>query len=143
MFTLAGCGTQDRPLVPVSGQVTLDGSPLKEVVVNFTPIGETKGSGALAGTNLEGRFTLIDVRGQPGAHVGEYKVSLYPTSVRPPSDVPIDVVMAGNSGGLPEVYINPVYTPLRATIPEGGGNVEIHVRRTGKDAAVKTTPFPP
>jgi hypothetical protein len=126
----------------VSGQVMLDDIPLKEVVVNFTPIGETKGSGAIAGTDLDGRFTLIDVRGQQGAHPGEYKVSVYPTAVSPPSDVPVDVVMAGNSGNLPAVYVNPVHTPLRATVPAAGGEVEIRLKRSGKDATVTISPFP-
>jgi hypothetical protein len=65
-------------LAPVTGRVTLDDKPVPNMIVNFTPLGETAGNGALGHTDADGRFTLLDARGEAGAYVGEYKVSFYP-----------------------------------------------------------------
>ena len=77
----AGC-RQAPGLVPVSGRVTLDDKPVQQMLVNLTPLGDTQGNGALACTDSEGRFTLLDSRGGAGAYVGEYKVSFYPSASR-------------------------------------------------------------
>src|SRR5262249_39741772 len=79
MTALAGSGSKSG-LVPVGGRVTLDGQPVPKVVVTFTPIGNTLGSGSVGSADADGWFTLTDVRGSAGAYAGEYKISLYPGS---------------------------------------------------------------
>src|SRR5262245_19266440 len=131
----AGCAGKE-PLVPVRGRVTLDGKPVKEVVVTFTPVGDTKGSGSVGATDADGRFTLTDVRGSAGAYVGEYKVSLYPARTGTRPDDPADVVSKGG-GNVPAIYIDPNRTPLRATVPPAGGSVEILLTASGQGATAK------
>lgn len=141
LFTGAGCAGKD-PLVPVRGRITLDGKPLKDVIVTFTPIGDTRGNGALGGTDADGRFTLTDVRGSAGAVVGEYKVSLYPAPASSRRDDPADVVSKGGLG-VPAIYLDLNNTPLRATIPPGGGTVELLLTGSGKGATTKSVPHTP
>lgn len=138
LFPILACSKPPSLLVPVHGQVTMDGTPLTKVSVYFRPVGETRGNGALGGVDAGGRFELIDVRGEKGAYVGEYVVTLYPAPAAGPSDDPRDVVSMGN-GTLPMIYINPEETPLRATIPPRGGTVDIMLTTTGDGATTKTT----
>jgi hypothetical protein len=52
----------------------------------------------------------------------------------------LDVVSAPSKGGLPAIYLDPNQTPLRATVPQGGGTIDLHLTKTGAGAAAKTTP---
>jgi hypothetical protein len=137
---VAGCG-KGSGVVPVSGRVTLEGEPVKNMMVNFTPAGETEGHGAIAVTDADGRFTLQGVRGESGVRVGEYKVSFYPADVPATPDDPADVVGASRRRtGLPGIYLDANQTPLRVAIPEGGGTVEVILTKSGKGATTKVTP---
>lgn len=134
---LCGCGGGPG-LVPVEGRVLLDGRPVREVVVTFTPLDETPGSGSIGSTDAEGRFALTDVRGSPGVYVGTYRVSLYPAPTVAARDDPADVVARGD--GVPAIYIDPNRTPLRALVPPGGGTVEVFLTGSGQGATTTTTP---
>ncbi len=143
LLPLIGCDQPGPVLVPVQGRITLDGKPVSEHVVTFSPIGNTQGNGAMGPTDEQGKFALTDVRGETGAHVGHYKVHLYPTPVTPPNDVPSDVVSVGGGGGsVPAIYIDPNYTPVVATVPEEGCFVEITLTANGQGATSETKPLP-
>lgn len=140
---LAGCSGKQSALVPVRGRVTLNDAPVKEVIVNFGPIKNTAGSGALGATDDDGQFELTDVRGKKGAHPGDYKIHLYPAPLGKASSAPADVVSAGGGGGkVPAIYINPINTPLVASVPETGGFVEVTLTPDGKNARTTTTNLP-
>jgi hypothetical protein len=136
----AGCG-KGSGLVPVEGRVTLDGKPVKEVIVNFQPINDTPGNGALGSTDPDGRFTLTDARGEAGVYAGEYKVIFYPAL---PAGVkegdPADVVGVARGRNVPAIYLDVNHTPLRATVPQGGGTFEVILTKSGKGAAAKIAP---
>lgn len=140
LLVTAGCGADNPALVPVTGIVTMDGHPVAELIVTFTPTGETLGNGALGGTDTEGRFTLADVRGGAGAHMGKYKVSLYPTPSGKAVGLPTDVVSSG-AAGIPALLMDPNNTPLRATVPASGAEVEIALTARGKGSAVNVKPI--
>lgn len=138
-----GCSGQQSPLVPVRGRVTMNEAPVKEVIVNFGPIKNTAGSGALGATDDDGRFELTDVRGTKGTHPGEYKIHLYPAPLGRTTSAPADVVSAGGGGSkVPAIYIDPINTPLTANVPEGGGYVEVALTPDGKNARTTTTKVP-
>lgn len=137
-------GCEKKPaLVPVQGRVTLDEQPVKDMMVNFTAIGETQGSGALGATDGDGKFTLMDVRGGEGAYAGEYKVSFYPGGTRTNAGDPADVVGAARSKDVPAIYLDGNQSPLRATVPPGGGTVDVFLTKTGKGGTTKVTPNGP
>lgn len=87
----AGCGKSD--VVPVSGTVTLDGSPLARATVVFEPDSDAKepGPGSTGVTDENGRFTLqIATTNAPGAIVGKHRVRItaYEGDTDPPSSDP-------------------------------------------------------
>jgi hypothetical protein len=138
---LVGCSDAKPVLVPVRGRITLRDVPVKEVIVNFAPTGNTTGSGALGATDADGRFELTDARGETGAHPGDYKIHLYPAPRARSSDVPTDVVSAGGGGGIPAIYIDPNNTPLVANVPPEGGHVEVVLTADGRNTRTTTSPL--
>src|SRR5262245_5494917 len=136
----AGC-SRASPLVPIAGRVTLEDKPVPNMIVNFTPLGETAGNGALGCTNDEGKYTLLDARGEAGAYIGEYKVSFYPALSRNKQvDPALDVISVPSKAGLPSIYMDPNLTPLRANVPKGGGTIDLVMTRTGSGAPAKPAP---
>lgn len=72
LCTLTGCN--DGPqIVPVSGQVTIDGKPLTYGTVMFVNTGSRPASGRL---DSEGRFQLSCFEEGDGAIVGRHRVSV-------------------------------------------------------------------
>jgi hypothetical protein len=79
LLIMCGCG--DNKLAPVSGRVLVDGEPVENLVVLFQPIGgrdnENPGKGSSARTDKDGRYTLEQDAGVPGAVVGKHKVAIF------------------------------------------------------------------
>jgi hypothetical protein len=70
LLALLGCGQGGR--VSVEGTVTLDGKPLKEGTVQFTPLAGT--NGPTAGANIvDGKFVVPP---QGGPFVGKFQVQI-------------------------------------------------------------------
>jgi len=78
-LTFAGCGASGPETAPVSGTVTLDGSPVDGAAVVFVPAGG--GRPASATTDPSGNFTLE-------ANVGRNAVTVSKT--KPIGDVPVE-----------------------------------------------------
>ena len=68
-----GCGESGPPLGTVSGVVTMDGEPLANALVTFTP--EAGGRGSIGKTDAGGKYELAFVDGK-GALIGNHKVSV-------------------------------------------------------------------
>lgn len=132
-----GCGGSDAnlpPLVPVTGTITMDGKALESASVTFIPVGATRGNGATGYTDSNGKYELATPGGDKGAPVGQYKV-LLSKMVMPdgspyrgesgvaPMDSPAREV-------LPAKYSDYDQTILKATVPEGGGEVNLQVKLT-------------
>lgn len=73
LVLLAGCGESRPTRVPVSGQVLIDGQPLKFGFIRFIPEGARPSGAKLDG---EGRFTLSCFDGADGAVPGKHKVEI-------------------------------------------------------------------
>lgn len=71
----AGCGGGGGgpPLGRVSGVVTLDGQPLADATVTFTPATGRPSQGV---TGSDGRYTLAYTAEQPGAMLGDHVVRI-------------------------------------------------------------------
>lgn len=69
----AGCGSRGPRLARVQGKVTMDGEPLANVIVTFTPEGGGIASSGI--TNEKGEYELACPQGK-GAVVGRHKVSV-------------------------------------------------------------------
>jgi hypothetical protein len=76
---LAGCGGADTELeglVPVTGTVTLKGSPLGGASVCFVPTGTSEARAASAITDDTGHFELMTLNPGDGAAPGDYQVTV-------------------------------------------------------------------
>jgi hypothetical protein len=75
-FCVSGCGGAASVNVgKVRGKVTLEGQPLGDALVTFTPVQEG-GSSALGKTDVDGSYRLSYANGIEGAEIGENRVSI-------------------------------------------------------------------
>jgi hypothetical protein len=120
LFGLAGCGSADPVLTPVSGTITVGEQPLAGAFVRFIPQGSTPGHGGAGRTDEQGKYEVIAHRSKnrKGLVPGEYKVvvtrMLMPDgSPLPPDTPPID---SGARESVPEPYCKLQRTPLTLTV---------------------------
>lgn len=73
---LAGCGDGRGARVPVTGTVSIDGSPLKFGSVTFLPVSNDGGPKRAGGGSLDesGRFQISSFTPNDGLMVGKYEV---------------------------------------------------------------------
>jgi hypothetical protein len=74
----AGCQRSPYEIVPVSGQIRLNGEPLPDARLGFEPVSDGRGivvgPASYAKTDEQGRFTLVTARSQRGAVAGKHQV---------------------------------------------------------------------
>ena len=70
----AGDGGDQPELATVSGQVTLDGKPLPNVILTFKPIGEGRSSSGVA--DEDGNYTLQYTANADGAMIATHRVKV-------------------------------------------------------------------
>lgn len=115
---LTGCGGSAAPtppipaeLIPVSGNVTLDGKPLPDALVLFLPPASTDPWREARGvTDAQGHYELIYYGEHKGTVPGEHEVRI---TARDPADIEKQIV--------PETYntrstLNKTVTPETTTI---------------------------
>lgn len=73
-FAVWGCDTPGPSLVHVTGTVTLDGRPLSNASIHFTPT--QGGRGSYSRIDEQGRYALHFLPGRPGALAGMHRVSI-------------------------------------------------------------------
>ncbi len=104
-------------LYPVTGKITLEKQPLGGAVIRFIPTGETLGTGATGWSKPDGAYEL-EAREGRGAAAGEYRIVI--------------------SKADPRELLHPNYsddekTILTARVPEGGGQIDFPLTRSGKN----------
>jgi hypothetical protein len=145
LFGLAGCGGLDVDLAPVEGTITMDGQPVADAGVVFTPKKEEQGPSASATTDANGHFTLITVN-RPGAVLGEHFVVItkmeMPNLPRGP-DGQVDesrlreVKEIKTDYYVPAKYSTPATSGLEATVHSSGNNFTFDLM---SDETVTKTP---
>jgi len=111
------------PLGLVSGRVTLDGQPLADVTVEFTP---AEGGPSYGLTDGRGRYKLAYLPGQEGATVGEHTVRLTTYNWVTHDDGTKEEVPER----LPARYN--VDSQLRATVAGGSQTIDWELRSDGR-----------
>lgn len=131
---LAGCRSQEYEVVPVSGQVTVDGKPLPDVGIVFVPLAKGRdnpniGPGSLGRTDADGRFTLQTVHGDKGAVPTEHVVRMAPAPNQGDLDSPEGLVPEGSN--VPEP------APRASALPRQAldGSLRFQVPPQGTDQA--------
>lgn len=118
---IAGCSdaTDERPRQPVSGEVTIDGEPLKSGMIQFNP---TEPGVAVPGgaAITDGKYAMSTV---DGLVPGPYQVAV--TSAPAPSEAPAAGSMPGDPLPPPKEPIPSIYnakTTLTAKVTQEGPN---------------------
>ncbi len=79
-LVLGGCDASPFDVAPVSGRVTLDGEPLANAKIAFSPMMQSDspvvGPGSIGKTDEQGRYTLETFHGDTGAVVGSHAVQM-------------------------------------------------------------------
>jgi hypothetical protein len=110
----------DLPREAVSGTVTLDGQPLANGTISFSPAGGSGGPGG-GGVIGGGKFSIPR---ETGLVPGNYNVALYASEKRAEQTKPAQAG-GGKPAERPKELIPAKYntsTELKAEIKKGGGN---------------------
>jgi len=122
MVTALGCSNRD--LGQVSGTVTLDGEPLADAMVIFTPM--TGGRPAAGRTDAQGRYELIFDRAGAGAVHGEHFVEIRTADERILEDDSVEVIPER----VPAKYN--ATSELRRTVEEGSNVFDFELEGDGE-----------
>ena len=146
-IALAGCGgageDPNRPTTyPVTGIVTLNGSPVEGAQITFySEAGGDAAQGAFGRTDAEGRYSLTSFDPGDGAVAGSYIVTVAKYSSSPESSAPLtesdpNYIPPGAPGykepeppknELPTKYSAVQTTDLRATVKEGENKIPLEL----------------
>lgn len=96
VLAVTGCGRSGN-VAKVNGTVTLDGAPLSDALVTFSP---KQGAPSRGRTDSSGRYALQYTRDIEGAEIGEHTVSITTAS-------------AGNPDAEPPVAPTPEKVPVK------------------------------
>jgi len=123
---VSGCGGDAKQYrtAPVSGRVTLDGEPLTNAFVRFTPtrgdsLASQIGPEATATTDDSGNFKLVTAFNDPGASVGKNQVMINTRQTKvDPNDA--DKVLETAKERVPKRYFDREI--LSFDVPESGSD---------------------
>lgn len=132
---ISGCGGPGYDLVPVEGTVTLNGKPLANKSLLFTP---ESGAGISASANSDGsgKYKLIAIvtgvtEQQYGVPPGKYKVTVTEPIIPIKSEgMPEGFFMpdATEKSEIPNNYQARETTPLTVDVPETGGAINLELK---------------
>jgi len=124
-----GCSDGRLRTEPVTGVVTLDGEPLADATVRFSPKVEGEGAPGFARTNERGEYRLQTMQGNPDAGTlpGEYAVTVVKYREVPTGRRDVDVFTGEATEEMTtvllfprmQVYANAETTPFSATVVKG------------------------
>ncbi len=125
-----GCGNKKMATNMVTGIVTLDGAPLADATVTFSPVAE--GMLAVGRTDNAGQFTLQTQLGGVGKGTteGEYaitvsKISAEPTGKTYTNESGETVDAVEDKQHVPAIYTKAKTSPLKHTIVKGKNTVTL------------------
>ena len=128
LATVAGCGGVDDGFSyqPVSGRITVDGTPQAGLTVTFVPQSKNLNSGrpSVGVTDQDGRYEAHTIDGRTGAALGEHIVSISSEQVDMETQ---DVVVREE---IPLRYNK--RSTLRFTVPSGGTEAADFMIESGK-----------
>jgi hypothetical protein len=125
-FAVAGCTPAGSP--PITGKVTLDGSPLTHADVEFEKRDKEGVAKFAAKTDAEGKFKVPSVPGRTIAP-GTYQVLVTKwVDAKGKETDPENVEMLKASGNakniVPAKYSDPAFSPLKAEIKSGANELQ-------------------
>jgi hypothetical protein len=123
VFVLSGCNSEKIPgLGQVTGVVTMDGKPLPDATLVFTPA-EAGATASFGQTDASGKYELYYSRGHKGAKVGEHSVTI--NNFRDSGESG-----QGSKETIPAKYN--VKTELKATVNRGANTIAFDLKGGGE-----------
>ena len=134
---LPACGSKNNlKIEKVSGVVTLDGQPLADALVYFTPVGD--GDPAFGQTDAQGVYQLQTASGSiGGTTVGNYKIHFQHEIVIKPEEVvtkinedgeEVEVIEEGETeNDLPAKYGDPETSGFTAEVVKGKNTFDFNL----------------
>lgn len=132
-----GCGRSDLPkLGEVSGVVTLDGKPLPQAIISFTPVGEGRPSSGMTDDN--GYYSLLYLEGVSGAIVGEHTITVEPVTTEEMDNYDEE---DPESGGTPPPQLpdSAFDGSIRKKVDEGSNEIDIDLTNTSGETSDDST----
>lgn len=126
----AGCGGDGLERAPITGIVTVEGTPLASALVQFLPQPGTPGEGALGSSNAEGRFEVISSRDEDdGIPPGEYVVRVSRLMDADGSTIPVEAPQADFPDAVESVPApySTINSPIKIQITAEGGEVKVEI----------------
>lgn len=132
-----GCGSGGEPVNYVEGTVTMDGVPLADATVSFSPMAGGTGKAAVGMTDAKGVFKLSPVQGAvgSGASAGDYEVSItkdakaaeedpeaWKTDPNYGKETTSPTAVAKIKSEVPAAYSSPSTSGLVATVKPGSNS---------------------
>jgi hypothetical protein len=97
-WAVIGCGPSGPQRVAVSGSVTLDGRPVNNATIIFTP----QGPGLAAAAMIDdGKFVLSDLDGPTS---GEHRIRINPNEADMEQASPAELALTARRPKIPKVY---------------------------------------
>jgi hypothetical protein len=126
---LVGCSeTTSTSLIPVTGNVTMDGKPLAGASITFTGIGSTPGLGGVGVTDDAGNFEVSHFRAGKGLDAGDYKVMISKLVMSDGAPIPagtLSIAELSTRQLVPRRYNDVNNTILKVTVKDGGDPVSL------------------
>ncbi|QEG43466.1 hypothetical protein [Roseimaritima ulvae] len=122
---VVGCGPSRPAVVPVSGQVLIDGEPLKNASIMVAP---SAGKAAFGRSDDEGRFTLTTYEPDDGCMTGTHPVEVSATE---PESASVMLVHT------PLKYMDVDTSDLSVTIEEATDDLRIELSWDGQKGPIR------
>jgi hypothetical protein len=131
LIPIVGCSKHDGlERAPITGLLTVQGTPLPGASVVFTPAKGTPGQGAIGISGPDGKFQVVSSRqDDAGIPPGEYSVTVSRLAdpdgtILSPEATQADHPQARET--VPGPYSGAA-SPLKVTIPKDGGEIKVDV----------------
>ncbi|EAQ79195.1 hypothetical protein [Blastopirellula marina] len=119
---LGGCADNGPAIGYVAGEITLDGEPLENAMVLYSPI--TPGRPSMAVTNSDGKYALTFSGTRKGATVGDHTVSITTAQDANYDDFG-NVTNAAVKERVPKNYNTD--TQQRVSVTAGDNQIDFHI----------------
>ena len=130
VLSAAGCSgeTTSANLVPVTGNITMDGRPLAGASITFVGSGATPGLGGVGIADEAGNFEVSHFRAGKGLEPGDYKVLVSKLVMSNGMPIPagtLSVAELGTREVVPRRYNDPEGSILHLSVRGGGDPVSL------------------
>lgn len=134
IVVVAGCSDGKIRTEPIAGTLTLDGKPLADAQIRFTPKSPGQGLAAFGRSDANGRYRIQTLAGRPNAGTtpGEYLVTISKMELVPNGKMVYsmgEMIEARDSVQLlPELYSQTSKTPFSAVVAPGKNAFDFNVQ---------------